>query len=368
MATTKEIDTTRAVTLTDAKNILKQCFKHKRPVFMTGGAGIGKSDLIEQIATEMNGALVDVRLAQMEPTDVRGIPFYNKDINMMDWAQPIDLPSAEFAKQYPIVVLFLDELSSAPPSVQASAYQLILNRRVGKYVLPDNVVIAAAGNRESDRGVTFRMPAPLANRFIHVDLKVDFDSWLQWAVDNGISSDIIGYLTFAKSDLYNFDQKSTSKAFPTPRTWSFVNQLLDDDMSDDLMTDIVVGAVGEGAAVKFMAHRKVASSLPTPSDIISGKVTTLDTDEISAMYSLTSNICYELKNKLEKVGESEEYYEMLDNFINFSVNNFSVEISVVGVRMAFQVYKLPLNTSKMKSWDAASKKIGKHVSAAVKSK
>ena len=121
--------------------------------------------------------MIDLRLGQMEPTDIRGIPFYNKDIGKMDWAPPVELPDEEMSKDYPIVVLFLDELNSAAPSVQSAAYQLILNRRIGKYRLPDNVVMVAAGNRESDKGVTYRMPTPLANRFIHQEMKVDFSSW-----------------------------------------------------------------------------------------------------------------------------------------------------------------------------------------------
>jgi MoxR-like ATPase len=116
----------------------------------------------------------------MEPTDLRGIPFFQKDKGVMDWAPPIDLPTEEFAAKYPVVVLFLDEMNSAAPAVQAAGYQLILNRRVGKYVLPDNVVIVAAGNRESDKGVTYRMPTPLANRFVHLELRVDHTSWLHW--------------------------------------------------------------------------------------------------------------------------------------------------------------------------------------------
>jgi MoxR-like ATPase len=148
----------------------------------------------------------------MEPTDIRGIPFYNKEIGKMDWAEPVDLPTEEFAKDYPIVVLFLDEMNSAAPSVQAAAYQLILNRRIGKYKLPENVVLVAAGNRESDKGVTYRMPTPLANRFIHQEMKVDFTSYQEWAVNHNIHKDVVGYLSFAKQDLYDFDPKSASRA------------------------------------------------------------------------------------------------------------------------------------------------------------
>jgi MoxR-like ATPase len=171
------------ITSVQARSAIRVAFRVKRPVFLWGPPGIGKSEIVTDLATEMGGVCVDLRMAQMEPTDIRGIPFFNKDNGKMDWAPPIDLPDEEFASQYPIVVLFLDEMNSAPPAVQAAGYQLILNRRVGKYVLPDNVVIVAAGNRDSDKGVTYRMPMPLSNRFLHLEMRSDFNSWQAWAVN-----------------------------------------------------------------------------------------------------------------------------------------------------------------------------------------
>ena len=166
---------------------------------------------------------------------------------------------------------------------------MILNRRVGKYKLPDNVVIVAAGNRDSDKGVTYRMPMPLANRFVHIEMRPDFSSWQNWAVNKNIHQDVVGYLSFAKQDLYDFDSKSSSKAFATPRSWCFVSDLLDDDDTDtDTLYNLVAGAVGEGLAVKFMAHRKIAGKMPAPADILSGKITDLAVKEISAMYSSVS--------------------------------------------------------------------------------
>jgi MoxR-like ATPase len=184
----------RTVSSTQARKSLLTAFKAKRPLFLWGPPGIGKSELVEGLTAELGGLMIDLRLGQMEPTDIRGIPFYNKEKNVMEFAPPVDLPDAETAAQYPIVVLFLDEMNSAPASVQSAAYQLILNRRVGKYVLPDNVVMVAAGNRESDKGVTYRMPTPLANRFIHQEMKVDFNSWQEWAVQHNIHKDVVGYL------------------------------------------------------------------------------------------------------------------------------------------------------------------------------
>ena len=351
----------RTVTALQAKKSLLKAFKVKRPLFLWGPPGIGKSELVEGIANDLNGLMIDLRLGQMEPTDIRGIPFYNKDIGKMDWAPPVELPDEETAAQYPIVVLFLDELNSAAPSVQSAAYQLILNRRIGKYKLPDNVVMVAAGNRESDKGVTYRMPTPLANRFIHQEMKVDFPSWLEWAVNNRVHKDVVGYLSFAKQDLYDFDAKSASRAFATPRSWTFVSQLLDEGDDDDTTMNLIAGTVGEGLAVKFMAHKKVAGRMPNPADILSGKVKDLQVKEVSAMYSLVISMCYELKAAVESKVEDKKFHEMADNFLGYMMKNFETELTVMGARIALTTYDLPFLPTKLKNFDEFHQRFGKYI-------
>jgi hypothetical protein len=351
----------RTVTSLQAKKSLLKAFQVKRPLFLWGPPGIGKSELVEGIANELGGLMIDLRLGQMEPTDIRGIPFYNKDIGKMDWAPPVELPDEATASQYPIVVLFLDELNSAAPSVQSAAYQLILNRRIGKYRLPDNVVMVAAGNRESDKGVTYRMPTPLANRFIHQEMKVDFASWQEWAVNNRIHKDVVGYLSFAKQDLYDFDAKSASRAFATPRSWTFVSQLLDDASDDDTTMNLIAGTVGEGLAVKFMAHKKVAGRMPNPADILSGKVKDLQVKEVSAMYSLVISMCYELKGAIENKVEDKKFHEMADNFLGYMMKNFETELTVMGARIALTTYDLPFLPTKLKNFDEFHQRYGKYI-------
>ena len=351
----------RTVTAVQARKSLLRAFKVQRPLFLWGPPGIGKSELVEGITRELGGLMIDLRLGQMEPTDIRGIPFYNKDIGKMDWAEPVELPDETTASQYPVVVLFLDELNSAAPSVQSAAYQLILNRRIGKYKLPDNVVMVAAGNRESDKGVTYRMPTPLANRFIHQEMKVDFASWQEWAVNNNIHKDVVGYLSFAKQDLYDFDAKSASRAFATPRSWTFVSQLLDEEEDNDTVTNLIAGTVGEGLAVKFMAHRKVASKMPNPTDILSGKVKDLNVKEVSAMYSLVISMCYELKGAVETKVEDKKFHEMSDNFFGYMMKNFETELVVMGARIALTTYNLPFQPSKLKNFDEFHQRYGKYI-------
>ena len=352
----------RQINSVQARRSILKAFKHKRPLFLWGPPGIGKSELVEDITNELGGYMIDLRLGQMEPTDIRGIPFYNRDNGKMDWAAPIDLPDEELASQYPLVVLFMDEMNSSAPSVQAAAYQLILNRRIGKYKLPDNVVMVAAGNRESDKGVTYRMPTPLANRFIHQEMKCDFASWQEWAVNHNIHKDVVGYISFAKQDLYDFDAKSASRAFATPRSWSFVSEILsDEDGDDDTIMNLVAGTVGEGLAVKFMAHRKVAGRMPRPEDILSGKVDTLDVKEVSAMYSLVISMCYELKGAIERKVADKDFHAMADNFFAYMMKNFETELVVMGARIALTTYNLPFQPTKLKNFDEFHKKYGKYI-------
>lgn len=352
---------TRTVTSSQARKSLLKAFAKQRPVFLWGPPGIGKSELVAEIAQELGGHMIDLRLGQMEPTDIRGIPFYNKDSGKMDWAEPVDLPTEELAGQYPVVVLFLDELNSAAPSVQAAAYQLILNRRVGKYVLPKNVVLVAAGNRESDKGVTYRMPTPLANRFVHQEMRVDFPSWQEWAVNNGIHADVVGYLSFAKQDLYDFDPKSASRAFATPRSWTFVSQFLEEDGDEDTLMNLIAGTIGEGLAVKFMSHRKIAGRMPKPEDILAGKVKDLDVKEVSAMYSLVIGMCYELKGAIEKKVPDKQFHEMADHFFAYMMKNFETELVVMGARIALTTYNLPFQPTKLKNFDEFHNRYGKYI-------
>lgn len=351
------------VTSVQARKAITTAFKVKRPIFLWGPPGIGKSEVVAEIANDLGGIVIDLRMAQLDPTDIRGIPFFNKDNGKMDWAPPIDLPDEAMASQYPIIVLFLDEMNSASPAVQAAGYQLILNRRVGKYVLPDNVVIVAAGNRDSDKGVTYRMPMPLANRFIHIEMRPDFNSWQTWAVENQTHKDVVGYLSFAKQDMYDFNAQSSSRSFATPRTWVFVSELLKDESIDnDTLFNLVSGAVGEGLAVKFMAHRKFSGKMPEPTDILSGKVKDLQVKEVSAMYSLTIAMCYELKDALDnKRVNDKEFHEMADNFITYMMKNFETELVVLGARIALKTYGLPLMPAKLKSFAEFHKGYGKYI-------
>ena len=360
----------RTVTSKGAYKGILKAFKKKRPVFLWGPAGIGKSELMQGITDSGdigNALLMDLRMALMEPTDIKGIPFYNKELGLMDWAAPVDLPTKELAEQYDTIVLFLDELNSAPQSTQAAAYQLVLNRRVGKYILPDNVVIVAAGNRETDKGVTYRMPAPLSNRFVHFEMRVDFESWLEWAIENNIHPDVIGHVTVHKQDLFDFDPRSSGRSFATPRSWTFVSELIEDgDVDEETLADLVCGAVGEGVGVKFMATMKNSGKLPNPTEVLNGKVKKLDESvEISGRYSLTVSMCYELREAYEKDGSKniEKFHKLADNFFRFMMDNFETEMVVLGARAALVTYKIPLRPKYLKNYKEFYDRFGKYIKA-----
>jgi hypothetical protein len=207
------------------------------------------------------------------------------------------------------------------------------------------------------------MPAPLANRFVHLEMQVDFDDWAMWATDNRVHKDVVGFLTFSKKDLYDFDPKSSSRAFATPRSWSFVSELLEDDDTDvETLTDLISGSVGEGLAIKFMAHRKVSSKMPNPTDILSGKIKEVKTKEISAQYSLVTSLCYELKDAADK--KAKDWNSQVNNFFQFMMTNLETELVVMGTKLSLSQYKLPLDPDEIECFDNFHAKFGKYIAQA----
>lgn len=357
----------KAIRPSELRNVLPRFIKRRRPALLWGPPGVGKSDIIRAVGEELGRKVIDIRLSQMDPTDLRGIPF--RDETGMRWSAPAILPRNIAGEENAIV--FLDEINTAPQSVQAAAYQLILDRRLGEYVLPDNVSIIAAGNRDTDKGATHKMPTPLLNRFIHLEIDVSFDDWQEWAVLHDIHPDVIGFLTSNKDHLFKFDTKSSEKAFPTPRSWTFVSEMLDTSLSDRLQSAIVGGAVGEGVATEFMAHRRVAARMPKPEDVLAGKVTKLDVNEMSARYSLVIGMCYCLKDYNEKANDPESamtndfFVNAFDNFLKFNMANMQPEMNILAARVALKHYSLPVKLfSKLDSFQDFYKKYHKMITQA----
>ena len=238
------------------------------PVMLWGPPGVGKSQMVAQIAARHGMSVIDIRLSQMEPSDLRGIPFRVND--QVEWAVPSMLPDAE--RHGAQGILFLDEITSVPPSVSAAAYQLILDRRLGAYTVPDGWAIFAAGNRQGDRGVTYTMPAPLANRFSHFDVDVNLDDWVAWAYANDIDERLIGFLRFRPELLFEFDPAHNPVAFPSPRSWEFAHRGLQ-KFGDvpDLLTGTLQACVGPAAGIELSAFVENLDKLPDIDAIVRGE-------------------------------------------------------------------------------------------------
>ena len=396
------LDTRRVERPRDVRLLLSRCFEVGRPAMIWGPPGIGKSELIAEIGEYTGRPVIDMRLLLLEPTDIKGIPYYDPRTQTMRWAQPADLPQhitdrdikraekevltakaagneeeafdaetklelLKAAKFFENAILFLDEINAAPPSVQAAAYQLILNRRIGEYHLPKGVSIVCAGNRDSDKGVTYRMPSPLANRLVHIEMTHNFEDWQKWAITKGIHPDVIGFLSQHKQKLFNFDPKSPDKAFATPRSWVFVSQLISDNLSESLNTALVAGTVGDGLATEFSAHRKVSARMPKSEDVLTGKEKQLNVKDLSAMYSLTISMCYTLKEWVAKIKNKDDgmtvegWHECVDNFFTFMMANFQTEMIVLGAKTALRDYDLPIAHRQLKTFKAFHEKFGKFI-------
>ncbi len=241
---------------------------HHTPVMLWGPPGVGKSQIIAQVAERHAAPVIDIRLSQMEPSDLRGIPFRSGD--SVEWAVPSMLPDVD--RHGPEGILFLDEITSVPPSVSAAAYQLILDRRLGAYEVPDGWVIFAAGNRQGDRGVTYSMPAPLANRFSHYELDVNLDDWVAWAYANGIDERLIAFLRFRPELLFEFDPAHNPVAFPSPRSWEFAHRALQKfgDRSD-ILVEALQACVGPAAGIELGAFVDNLDKLPDIDAIVRGE-------------------------------------------------------------------------------------------------
>ncbi len=290
-----------------ASNLIKtlaSLVEQKVPTFLWGAPGVGKSSIVKQIADVKSIGFIDLRLALMDPTDLKGIPFYDKDSHTALWAPPAFLPKNGSG------ILFLDELNSAAPSVQASAYQLILDRKVGEYKLPDGWAILAAGNREGDRGVTYKMPLPLANRFVHLQMEVDIKDWKQWAYAKRIDNRVISYISYKNEHLFTFDAKSDSKSFATPRSWEYVDSILKANLSAELMLDVISGAVGKDVSVGFLSFIKVMDRLPDIDAILLSAKGEYS-DEVDVLYALSTGLVSGyMKDKTD---------ERLDNLLTYTL-------------------------------------------------
>lgn len=263
--------------------------KYMQPFHIWGPPGIGKSAIVRQVADDNGLGFVDLRLVLMDPTDLRGIPAVvdetcscvkdgvanircplckgEGETSQAKWLPSTILPMDPDSKG----ILFLDELTSAPPMTQAGAYQLTLDRAIGEYKLPDGWYICAAGNRIGDRAIVHRMSTALASRFTHLELTVDLDRWVKWAYANTIDPNIIAFLSWRPELLFTFEPTSSEHAFACPRTWEFAHRLVTKVHNRGLLSRALEGTVGKGATAEFMSFLKLQKDLPDLQEIFDGK-------------------------------------------------------------------------------------------------
>jgi MoxR-like ATPase len=264
-------------------NALRVLVSARQPAFLWGGPGIGKSAVIRQLAAALSMPLRDVRALLLDPVDLRGLPFLGND-GRSKWATP------EFLPQDGTGILFLDELNAAPAMVQASCYQLVLDRKLGEYTLPAGWAIIAAGNRDSDRAVTTRMPTPLRNRFVHLEFEVDMQEWSEWAIQAGVRPEVIAFLRFRAELLNAFDREAN--AFPSPRSWEFVSRILESQPEPSIEHELFAGAVGSGAATEFSAFLRMFRELPNIDAILVNPHKEPVPENAAAQYAVASALAH----------------------------------------------------------------------------
>ncbi len=228
------------------------------PVFIHGSPGIGKSYIVNDIAAKNSLEILDVRLSQLDAVDLRGIPTISN--GQTKWMPPVFLPTDEESEG----ILFLDELNSAPLSVQAAIYQLVLDRKIGEYTMPKGWRIVCAGNKINDKGIVFKLPSPLINRMVHIVLEAKHEDFKIWAIKNNIHPFVIGFLGFRPDLLSSEPQSSTetNPAFCTPRAWDMLSNIIQKCENLNSIHPIIYGTVGYGAGIEFVSFVKVYKTLP----------------------------------------------------------------------------------------------------------
>lgn len=298
---------TPSITTSELYTCLDTLIDADIPVFIHGSPGIGKSYIVADIAKKYGLELVDVRLSQMDPVDLRGVPAIRDEQTV--WMSPVFFPKDRDSRG----ILFLDELNSAPPSVQAAIYQLVLNRKMGEYELPKGWRIICAGNRISDRGVVFRLPTPLANRMVHLSIEARFEDFKLFAIRQGIHPFVIGFLGF-RPDLLTSEpisEDDSNPAFATPRSYHMLSDVLKASKDAALNPSIVYGLIGYGAGIEFLTYVKVYEKLPDVQAIYRGEYPPVDKSEPAMLYALVSAMVELYRGSEEAAGHLFAFAQLL---------------------------------------------------------
>lgn len=292
-----------------AEEAVKLLIQAKQPVMLHGSPGIGKSDLVRRVAASLNIGVIDLRLSQLDPVDLRGVPSVDPEKHITSWNVPSFLPTEGEG------ILFLDEINSAAQATQAAAYQLVLDRALGDYKLPDGWAIVAAGNRTTDGAIVGQMSTALKNRFAHIDYEVHNDDWCDWAMTNNIAIEVLGFIRFRPTMLNEFEERNKSKeerervknlknsqAFATPRSWEFLSRAVQQSPSPEIEYELYKGIVGEGAATEFMGYMKYYRNLPNLDALLLDPTKAKVPTEPATLYALATGLAAKAtKDNMERV-------------------------------------------------------------------
>lgn len=280
-------------------NEIISAVKSNTPLMIWGPPGIGKSQIVAQAAQRLNRQLIDLRLTYLDPVDLHGIPHVSG--GKTRWATPSFLPTEGTG------IFFIDEIVAVPPAMQATAYQLILDRKLGEYTMPDGWFPVAAGNRLIDRAVSFRMPSALANRFRHVELETHLEDWLEWAAKHDISPLVTSFLRFRPA-LLNETMTADSYAFATPRTWEYVSKALP-YMHPETEYEVLKGTIGEGVATEFTGYMRVWRDLPDIDYLLKNPKKALVPTDPATLYATCGALSHRVNEEL--IAPATAYIERL---------------------------------------------------------
>ena len=284
------------ISASDMTDALDSVLLSKLTPMLVGSPGIGKSDIVKLTAKKHNLKLIDLRLAQSDPTDLNGFPTLQNDGTRMDYAPPTTFPLEnldEIPVGYEGWLLFLDEINAAPPAIQAAAYKLVLDRQIGSHNLHKRVAIVCAGNKATDKAIVNRLSTAMQSRMIHLNLMVDTESWLEWANTHNVDHRVISFIKFRPELLHKFNPSHADNTFASPRTWEFLSKIIV-DKKEFTKTDhaVLVGTVGEGPATEFRAFCDVYRDLPTIDDMLENPTLVNIPKEPGHQYAMTTLISH----------------------------------------------------------------------------
>lgn len=331
-----------------------------KTTFFFGGAGLGKSQKMQQIADSMfphriGNNLCDVRLSDKEPQDIAGIPVpvtyfdpvMGKEVTRTVYACPSFWPTDPDWEG----IVFLDELPNAMLGTQHSAYQVILDHVAGDHRFPKGCVFSGAGNRDTDNAGTTEMPGPLVNRMIMCEVDYDLDVWIEdYAVPFKLHPHIIGFLKQFPEHFYTGDVTNRSTpVFASPRQWKTVSDILFDHEveKDEFITEIAIaGAVGEGLETAVLAYHLRAAELPALEDIFSGRTTKHDLprEKNDLVYVLAQTCLRKLEEEVMNNNiDDEKFIERASNFLNFMFNNHYQRNKDTLIALMIGLFRAPTN-------------------------